>query len=72
MQGQIISMNGKMYNRTIDHLCGEGEDRVEKITWFECHGITEQEIYDQEEMLKLEAEYEKVLSIIMTPVLPII
>ena len=72
MQGQIISMNGKTYNRTIEHLAGVGEDRVEKVTWFECHGITEQEIYDQEEMLKLEEQYEKVLSIIMTPALPII
>jgi hypothetical protein len=65
-------MNGKTYNRTIEHLGGFGEDRVEKVTWFECHGITEQEIYDQEEMLKLEGQYEKVLSNIMTPVLPII
>ena len=67
MQGQIISMNGKTYNRSIEML---GD--VQKVTWFECYGITEQEIYDQEEMLKLEEQYEKVLSIIMTPALPII
>jgi hypothetical protein len=72
MQGQIISINGKTYNRTIEHLAGVGEDRVEKVTWFECYGITEKEIYDQEEMLRLENSYEKILTSIISPVLPII
>jgi len=68
MDGQIISMNGKMYNRSIEML---GD--VQKVTWFECYGtLIEQEIYDQEEMDRLEEQYENVLLSIITPPLPII
>ena len=61
MQGQMINLNGKTYNRQVEMLRD-----VEKITWFECGGQTEQEIYNQEVMLELEEAYENILLTIIT------
>jgi len=68
MQGQIISINGKTYNRQVEML---GD--VEKITWFEyINEQSEQEIYDQDEMHRLEEAYETILFATLMPNLPII
>lgn len=67
MQGQMITLNNKQYNRNVEML---GD--VEKITWFEVNGDTETEIYSEEEAIRLEEAYEDTLLAIITPVLPII
>lgn len=69
MSSQLVLINGKQYNRQAEVIAGEGENRVEKITFYlvdSDHGY-EQEIYDQDLAYKLEMEFEKMCAISINP-----
>lgn len=76
MQGELVILKGNKYTRDVDHISGEGENRVEKITYFMVIDAKDDEkyghdlymeIHDQDMIHDLEMEYEKLCTAEFTP-----
>lgn len=81
MQGELVILKGDQYIRDVEHLGGEGENRVEKITYFMVIDAKNDErhksdlyleVHDQDFAYELELEYEKLCATEFIPALPII
>jgi hypothetical protein len=76
MQGELVILKGNKYTRDAEHIAGEGENRIEKITYFMVIDTKDDvkyghdlymEIYDQDMIHDLEMEYEKLCTAEFTP-----
>jgi hypothetical protein len=67
MKNSVIKFNGQSYIRDVE-MIGD----IEKIKWFIIKSNLESEIFEQDELLKLEDAYEDYLLDFITPMKPII
>jgi hypothetical protein len=67
MKNSVIKFNGQSYIRDVE-MIGD----IEKIKWFITKSNLEFEIFEQDELLKLEDAYEDYLLDFITPMKPII
>jgi hypothetical protein len=67
MKNSVIKFNGQSYIRDVE-MIGD----IEKIKWFIIKSNLESEIFEQDELLKLEDAYEGYLLDFITPMKPII
>ena len=76
MQGKIVTLKGNEYLRDVQHIAGEGENRVEKITYFIVVDAKDDvkyghdlyyEIYDKDIIHDLEITYEEMCTAEFTP-----
>lgn len=76
MQGNLVTLKGNQYIRDVQHIAGDGENRIEKITYFVVIDTKEDEKYrhdlyyelhDQDIIHDLELTYEKMCTAEFTP-----
>lgn len=76
MQRELVILKGGKYMRDVEHLGGEGENRVEKITYFIVIDAKDDErykndlyleVHDQDMVHELEREFEKICASELEP-----